>query len=177
MYTSICFNDETNGFHGRLWRYERDKTPCNRYVTKDMWEQVDKTELITLASKSLWVNQLGPVHVRAHPDITDGKIEILTTGVWFSGVATCSLLKLRRHWVEEELGWIPWFFLSDLKELRVTLEQQTSYDEALEYLLSVGCRKVWWNYIDYRSVLVSYKDAYQIRVAERNGELNISCPV
>jgi hypothetical protein len=141
-----------------------------------MWEQADITELITLASHNLWVNQLGPAHVKKRPEITNAKLEILTTGVEFSGIATCNLLKYQRHWIEEELDWIPWAFLSDLKELRITLGQLSTYDEALAYLLSVGCRKVWWNYIDYRSVLVSYKDAYQIRISEHNGELNISCP-
>jgi hypothetical protein len=176
MNTNIPYNDATTEFNQRIWRYERDVTPCNRYITRDIWEQADKQELIELASKHLWVNQLGPAHVRARPVIEAAKIEILTTGVWFSGIATCNLLKYQRHWIEEDNNWIPWTFFTDLKELRSGLEQQTNYDEALEYLVSIGCRKVWWNNIDYRSALVSYKDAYQIRISEHNGELSISCP-
>jgi hypothetical protein len=154
MYTG---NDNIAEFNQRIWRYERDRTPCGRYITKQMWEQADITDLITLASHNLWVNQLGPAHVRKRPEIANAKIEILTTGVEFSGVATCNLLKYQRHWIEEELDWVPWVFFYDLKELRTTLEQLSNYDEALTYLLSIGCRRVWWRK-DSRSVLEQLKN-------------------
>ncbi|MDR0937226.1 MAG: hypothetical protein LBM98_11150 [Oscillospiraceae bacterium] len=167
MYTSIAYNDETAEFNGLIWRYETDKTPCNRCITKEMWEQADIQELIKLASDNLLANHMAAIHVHKHPDIVDGKIDIQPDGVLFSGVATSNLLKLHRHWLVEGLDWIPWFFLSDLKELRTRLEQQKSYDEALLYLSELGCRKVWWRK-DSRSVLVSYKDVYPIRVYEQN---------
>jgi hypothetical protein len=177
MYTGINFDSETYEFSSCIWHYEIDRTPCNNSVTKELWEQANIAELTEIASSHLFAHAFtAGTGVKAHAEVINPIIEIRQDGVYFSGKAESNLLHFSRRSLIEDLDWVPWKFLPDLIELRKTLSQEQNYNKAIEYLLSIGCRKVQWS--DIRKVtLLSFKDTYSIRITENDGLANVSYPV